>query len=292
MFEERFASLLDHAVEENGHCVGAMLFTEAGEVVDVSTLLRLEEYKADSLGVWARLTCISRMQLTDVRRSPDGYTWARVQLYTDDSTVIPSASVAAVRAVHTSVAGARRRLLHYLSVEPFDGGLEPARHECIHVGEDKRSTPFGLFADGEDEGLELEDEEYVFVGEPWERPSAVGTCFFHCRDPGELDDEESGRELDELIATRRAALVAGDGLGTTGGLAATVGDAWGVASEAEAEMQLLSFAAAATLSPLERFEALLITDAAQRLSFALEALREQRRNLQEMQLALQAGGDW
>ena len=134
--------------------------------------------------------------------------------------------------------------------------------------------------------MELEDEEYVFVGEEWERPRGVGTCFFHCRDPGELDDEESGRELDQLVATRRAALVSGEGLATA------VGDAWGVASEAEAEAQLLSFAAVATLSPLERFEALLITDPAQRLTLALEALRDQQRNLQEMQLALQAGADW
>ena len=286
MFEDKFASLLNHAAASNGHCVGAMLFTEGGEVVDVSTLLRVEDYKVDSLGVWARLTCVSRIQLTDVRRSADGYSWARVRLYTDDLTATLSTSITAVRAVHSSVAEARRQLLELLSVEPFDDMLEAETHECIHVGEDKRTAPFGLFADVEGDGMELEDEEYVFVGEEWERPRGVGTCFFHCRDPGELDDEESGRELDQLVATRRAALVSGEGLATA------VGDAWGVTSEAEAEMQLLSFAAAATLSPLERFEALLITDAAQRLSFALEALRDQRRNLQEMQLALQAGGDW
>ena len=40
---------------------------------------------------------------------------------------------------------------------------------------------------------EEEEEEYVYVGEPWERgPEGCGLCFFHCRDPGELDDEENG----------------------------------------------------------------------------------------------------
>jgi hypothetical protein len=38
-----------------------------------------------------------------------------------------------------------------------------------------------------------EEEEYVYVGERWERgPEGCGLCFFNCRDPGELDDEENG----------------------------------------------------------------------------------------------------
>ena len=51
----------------------------------------------------------------------------------------------------------------------------------------------------EDEAYEMygddeeEEEEYVYVGERWERgPEGCGLCFFHCRDPGELDDEENG----------------------------------------------------------------------------------------------------
>ena len=40
---------------------------------------------------------------------------------------------------------------------------------------------------------EGEEEECVYVGEAWERgPEGCGLCFFHCRDPGELDDEENG----------------------------------------------------------------------------------------------------
>ena len=59
---------------------------------------------------------------------------------------------------------------------------------------------FVLRSGAEDEVYEMheddeeeEEEEYVYVGEPWERgPEGCGLCFFHCRDPGELDDEENG----------------------------------------------------------------------------------------------------
>ena len=34
----------------------------------------------------------------------------------------------------------------------------------------------------------------MYVGEQWEPgPTGAGMCFFHCRDPGELDDVENGR---------------------------------------------------------------------------------------------------
>jgi hypothetical protein len=48
--------------------------------------------------------------------------------------------------------------------------------------------------------------ECIFVGHSWDRPQQFGTCFYHCRDHGELDDEESGLDLDELLATRKEAL--------------------------------------------------------------------------------------
>jgi len=59
---------------------------------------------------------------------------------------------------------------------------------------------FVLRSGAEDEVYEMheddeeeEEEEYVYVGEAWERGAeGCGLCFFHCRDPGELDDEENG----------------------------------------------------------------------------------------------------
>ena len=45
----------------------------------------------------------------------------------------------------------------------------------------------------DDDDDDEEEEEYVYVGERWERgPEGCGLCFFNCRDPGELDDEENG----------------------------------------------------------------------------------------------------
>ena len=104
----------------------------------------------------------------------------------------------------------------------------------------------------------------------------------HCQ-LGELDDAENGASLAALLEARRAVL-------TSGGEHALleVGrDAWGVASEEEARVQLASFAAAATLSPMDRAQALLMKDTAQRQAFAQEALAEQRRLLAGL---LTAGG--
>jgi hypothetical protein len=57
---------------------------------------------------------------------------------------------------------------------------------------------------------------------------------------------------------------------------------WDEPDEGRAARTLLSFAAAATLGPLERLEALLMTDASSRLQFALEKLSEQQETLASM----------
>jgi len=89
---------------------------------------------------------------------------------------------------------------------------------------------------------------------------------------GELDDAENGASLAELVNTRRAVLTGG----AERGLLELGLDAWGVASEEEAHLQLSSFAAAATLSPMDRAQALLMSDTTQRQAFAQESLAEQQ----------------
>ena len=94
---------------------------------------------------------------------------------------------------------------------PGDRGFPASastENELIHVGPDSSASPFGLFwtsdeddEDDEDETgvMDVEEAVHVYVGEPWERPTKYGTCFFNCRDPGELDDEENGHELSGQI---------------------------------------------------------------------------------------------
>ena len=89
---------------------------------------------------------------------------------------------------------------------------------------------------------------------------------------GELDDAENGASLAELVNTRRAVLTGG----AERGLLELGLDAWGVASEEEAQLQLSSFAAAATLSPMDRAQALLMKDTTQRQEFAQQALAQQQ----------------
>ena len=224
-----------------------------------------------------------------------------------------------LRRIHAITAAQRRELLELLSsgVEELDD--IPVAAGLIHVGADKADAPFGAYVTELDEELAFEHEEdddyeddllaaeCIFVGHAWDRPQQFGTCFYHCRDHGELDDEESGLDLDELLATRKEALWravtmrdAQEGAAPTesAAAAATAGAAavaagaaaapsvlaqlWDEQDEGRAARTLLSFAAAATLGPLERLEALLMTDASNRLQFALEKLSEQQETLASM----------
>lgn len=155
--------------------------------------------------------------------------------------------------------------------------------------------------DGEVNEFDLVDEEaeYVLVGQPWERPHMYGCAFYNCRDRGELDDAESGKELDELVAARREVLLrepspsqpssSPSSRENGGALLGAVGDAWACTTEEETSRQLVSFAAAAMLSPEERAAAVLLTSTAERIEFALDALKEQAVSLERMLLEEMAG---
>jgi len=316
LFEDRFrACVVDAAASDHG-CLGALHFTETGEIVDFSSLLVLLDYKVDSTATWARLVCVSRLRLTDVSRSTSGYQTANIEPLTDESSCAADARpiVASLRHLHARTALQRRRLQELLAVgevlvdeeAPLSGS---ARSPHIHVGPDKESpVPCGLFnaIDDDDDEADDPDAEFVFVGLPWERPQAMGICFFHCRDLGDLGDEENGKELDELIAVRHTQLLtaaacpqaassaSGDDLGSDAAAhdgdpaaAATAlhgiaSELWGVSAEEDLDYQLLSFAAAATLSPVDRVRALLMRDAAERIEFSIEALTEQQQQLTKL----------
>lgn len=328
-FEDRFTALFKDAIAMHG-CIGALLFTEEGEAVDLCTLLEVEDFKSDSYGSWARLKCVGRCMLSEMRTSANGYQVSNhVSVYMDEDEggAAPALSQRA-RRVHASAAKQRRELYQLLAVDLDDFGRSSrTASPYVCVGPHKRDTPFGAFQGGvldddydlfdldEEAAAEAEAVEYVFVGLEHERPRAFGTTFFHCRDHGELDDEENGKSLDEMIATRYAVLTssgaissergssAGSGGSSSGGrgggsshrlpaasvqlqrgsgLKALLGDVWQVHSEAEAERQLFSFALAATLDPAQRFESLLMTDTTERIEFALDALTEQHYRLDQL----------
>lgn len=353
-FEERFRACLADARRSSGY-VASLLFADTGDtgdpaqfaVVEASTLLRVEEVKADDVGVYARLTCVARCKLTDIETSPTGYSLASAQLFADDAddiaaTVAGQPSLTGLRTVHATVAAQRRKLVELLLVAGFDGDDDDdgSAGGLIYVGEDKRSSPFGVFEapdddddddymdefDLDDDELDEDDfvisttfleegdeDEYVFIGQPWERPQSFGTAFFNCRDPGELDDEESGKDLDELIAARRALLCGGDSSSGAGGgssdlssdgsssggtgdgdgevssgggsgtLSDAIGSLWGEGlSEDALELELLSWAASAMLDPLARAEAMMISDLSGRLEHALAQLSAQEEDLAKL----------
>ena len=262
-------------------CVGGLMMNDQGGHFELMIILKVHEIKTDSECTWVRLSCTGRCLISSIRKNKrHGYRVAVVSPYGDDNSDIPP--TADLCALHAKVALYRRQLQKdLLSSDQFDSGTwellsrESEGKEAlrdrpvganphIHVGADKARGPFGIY-----ESYEAFEEtgdlcDHVYVGQVWERPTALGCCYFNARDLGELDDEENGAELEDLLARRRAALT-GD---TSAGLLDAVGGVWEAPSEEHAQIQLVSFAAAATLSPMDRAQALMIKDTSQRLEFA------------------------
>jgi hypothetical protein len=336
LFEDSLQACISAAAVSE-KCVGGLLMNEEGRPHEIVMLLRIEEFRADAFCTWVRLVCIGRCSLRGAvrRHEQHGYRVATISPFCDSVDASLSMTVSmttqAVRIVHEDVASQRRRLalimrqqaeempmcsLDSLDTDQADskqvnsGVYSLPKSEYIYVGPDKRSTPFGIYDSFEsldDESLNEEEGElceHVYLGEPWEWPGRLGTCYFSPRDPGELDDDENGRELLQLIVTRRTALLndAGSSIGSSPSLLVdstappldapgsvrddalfdAVRDVWGVTSKEQAQLQLLSFAAAATLSPMERAQALMMQDTMQRLEFARDLLGGQQRLLSEL----------
>jgi len=336
LFEDSLQACISAAAVSE-KCVGGLLMNEEGRPHEIVMLLRIEEFRADAFCTWVRLVCIGRCSLSGAvrRHEQHGYRVATISPFCDSVDASLSMTVSmttqAVRIVHEDVASQRRRLalimrqqaeempmcsLDSLDTDQADskqvnsGVYSLPKSEYIYVGPDKRSTPFGIYDSYEsldDESLNEEEGElceHVYLGEPWEWPGRLGTCYFSPRDPGELDDDENGRELLQLIVTRRTALLndAGSSIGSSPSLLVdstappldapgsvrddalfdAVRDVWGVTSKEQAQLQLLSFAAAATLSPMERAQALMMQDTMQRLEFARDLLGGQQRLLSEL----------
>jgi hypothetical protein len=336
LFEDSLQACISAAAVSE-KCVGGLLMNEEGRPHEIVMLLRIEEFRADAFCTWVRLVCIGRCSLSGAvrRHEQHGYRVATISPFCDSVDASLSMTVSmttqAVRIVHEDVASQRRRLalimrqqaeeMPMCSLDSLDTDQADSKQvnsdvyslpksEYIYVGPDKRSTPFGIYDSFEsldDESLNEEEGElceHVYLGEPWEWPGRLGTCYFSPRDPGELDDDENGRELLQLIVTRRTALLndAGSSIGSSPSLLVdstappldapgsvrddalfdAVRDVWGVTSKEQAQLQLLSFAAAATLSPMERAQALMMQDTMQRLEFARDLLGGQQRLLSEL----------
>ena len=328
LFDESLRQCVASAASGYG-LVGGLMMTETGEACELCTLLRLGSVESDEWCTWVRVTCMSRCTLGSLQKNKQhGYRVGVVEPYADDTVAVPgSVDLDGLRELHAEVAAQRRSLAASLrAASAFDDGTwevlsreaaeKPERAHTprsIYVREQYRThCPFGVYESYEAFEETGRLENHVYVGRPWEHPSALGCCYFNCRDLGELDDAENGATLDELCTTRRAGLeaepcflatssadefadaqklaneLADDGKAASQPtsqsaveqrLVSAVGKLWAARSEDEAQAQLLSFAAAATLSPAERAEALLLNDTSERLALAADGLRVQRQLL-------------
>lgn len=102
--------------------------------------------------------------------------------------------------------------------------------------------------------------------------------------------EEAGLGLEALVERRSGVLrSAGQDAPPRESLLAAVASGWGVESEEEAQRQLLSFSASATLSPSARAQALGMRSGAERLAAATAVLKEQQRRLSALLMLRDAG---
>jgi len=305
LYEARFIQLFIDATASHD-CVGQMLFTEAGNVVGVTSLLEVLEYRQEEVGVWARLRCVGRVELEALTETDYEYVSATATLLhdhpEDDSLAGVGAAPEAVSAsalqeaaakaaaregqragAKDTLAGALQAAAQLSGVDPSDilatagamlGSLD-AQLKSAHTSVTSMRTRLRRAAEAADEA----DSAVSSTGETDESGTRVE--WGH-----ELRDlsAESYADLDELIATRRSVLTAP--LGTADGprpaacsLLETLGEVWCVGSDDEAERQLLSYAAVATLPPNERVLALSMTSTTERIAHALCALRVQERRL-------------
>ena len=271
LYEARFLALFEEAEASHDSCVGQLLITPNGNVAAVTSLLEIEESRRQEVGVWARLRCVGRVRVADLEQTDYGYVRAEVGLVTDGGD------------------------------DPVD---EEALSECLEAHAACRDLEIKLLRRGSSDA-EGEDEDSPEGGVSGLPPSLAGLAEqlgslgsgaatqvewgHEVSDVGELSYD---KPLPELVAARREKLCfRGLDLPPGEGLDERVQRVWGAESEAEAEAQLLSFAAAACLGERERATALRETSTLERLQSATAAFREsQRRLAAELALADAAGG--
>ena len=293
LFEARFIQLFAEATEKHDGCVGAMLFSPNGNVASVTTLLEIEEYKKQEFGVWAKLKCVGRVRLTEVKQTDFEYVMATCEPFFDEeesTSAIPSLSDQAA-AQAASLTG--DKAAGGAEVEVDEGAkaamMQAAAKAAAAAGvseEEVLSAAQALLFRLEDQVAEV----HASVVEMQRQLSSGGGDGAAAEDDAEervewgheLRDQgaDVGRTLDELVRDRREVLLS-RGLDALplDTLLEPLADVWNVGAEAQAERQLLSFAAAAALSPSERVQALSMRSTSERLTLAVCALRERQRQL-------------
>lgn len=342
LYEARFIQLFVHARESHS-CCGQMLFTDAGDVVGVTSLLEVQEYRQESVGVWARLRCVGRVQLNELEQTDFDYVSAKASLLHDEpdepvesgvvkdavaasgepldgngtapeavslSDLEAAAALAASRegtAWREQTAGSKASLMEALqraaelSGVPRESILESAGEMLGSLETQLReahASVAGMRRRLKRESAESEEgaAEVPSTGETDETGTRVEWGHELSRWTVESCsnlDEIADRRRTELTSVTRSYPVSGDGdveavdgdRGDGGAraeapsLLEAMGPVWRVDSEAEAERQLLSYAAVATLPTNERVLALSMTSTTERLLHALCALRVHERRL-------------
>jgi len=294
LYEARFIQLFEHALERHDSCLGALLITPRGSVAAVTTLLEMEEFRREEFGVWAQLKCVGRVKLREVRESDYLYVAALVEPFFDAPSPVPQGLASS---------SSRRPSAAAPSDEAAEMAAEVASRLASEAAAAAGVSEEAVLAAATDLLANLESE----VREVHESVRAMRVKLRRAeegKDEGkggkddrvtwghEVRDETLELEvpLDKVYEKRRGVLTsAGPDAAPLSCLSEPLGEVWNVKSEADAERQLLSFAAAATLSPSERAQALGMTDTDERLTHVLCALRQQQRRLAAL-LALKDAG--
>jgi Lon protease-like protein len=246
LFEARFLTLFSDAAGKHQNCLGQLLLTPRGNAASISPLLVVEQSRRREVGVWARLKCVGRVRLSEIRNTDFDFTQATVHPLFDASEG-PSWT------------------LEERCAEGDEGDddlaarVHSAYDSCYEL--QRKLWQKGPPREGQGQGVGL---------------ALTGKERAESSDEVEWGHESRGREagvrepLATALARYRDALCSqGDDTPPAASFLDVVRHSWGVADERAAERQLLSFVAVASLSPAQRAQAVGLRSTQERLHLGL-----------------------
>ena len=247
--------LLQDLRSEHG-CFGQLLVGPGGEVSTITTLLEVDECQPNKAGS-VSLRCVGRVRVLDLVQPSEGSgsssLTASVELFADDAADSEWSEMSAT-------------LTEAEEAEPLSEAARAAARAVAASADAAGVSEAAVLEAAQNLLSNLIEEIHRSHGEVRRLRLAL--------------EEPTVPSLHDQIASRRALLL-GDGPAS---LQEKYGALWNTGSEADAERQLLSFAALAD-EPTVRTPALFSQSTTERLTMALCALRETERRL-AAQLAL------
>lgn len=299
--DDALVSMVELACRGDEHsCIGQLLLGPEGDAFSIVTLLEMEECKMsqDALSggsvMLAKVRCMGRLRLLNIEQAEDsGHLIGVVDEYADDAEDPASAEEDLAAALAAALAGDAAGAADAVSKADAQNEAAEAAMKAVAASAEASGVPASEVVAAASQLLaNLEGEvrkshaavsglrsKLAQPGGPVRLPWQVGNP--DSEQPLAWLEAEWTCDLEEIIASRRAVLLAsaGEGESSTDLRTALRELGWGVETDEQAERALLSFAAAASMGKEVRTHALLTACTTERITASLCALREAERRL-------------